>query len=221
MERNLARLGQTVKKRRESLGLTQAEVADRGGPSDTTLGGLESGTASAVSLATLRKLDRALEWSEGSAKTVLDGGDALEGSAAPRPLVRSGQAVETDALMKLSFATDALLLAVSKFYEVPVERLDQDELLTVIDRVTDAADQTITAARLVVETGVGGPDQLQLLKSNYLSRMRNAAAHAGRQITQSDYVLAQRAGETEYEIRQKTEPQAEDENQDNGSDEPA
>lgn len=38
---------------------------------------------------------------------------------------------------------------------------------------------------------------------------------------QDDYTLAARKGETEYHIRQRTEPQSEDENQDTGSDEGA
>lgn len=70
----MAKLGQAVKARRAELGLTQQDVAQAGGPSDTTQTGIENGTATAVSTATLRKLDFALGWASGSARHILENG---------------------------------------------------------------------------------------------------------------------------------------------------
>ncbi|WP_280470956.1 helix-turn-helix domain-containing protein [Nocardia cyriacigeorgica] len=74
MDERIARLGAAVKRRRDELGLTQQEVAQAGGPSDTTQGGIEMGTARGVSPSTLRKLDSALRWRAGSARAVMEGG---------------------------------------------------------------------------------------------------------------------------------------------------
>lgn len=75
MDDRIARLGMAVKSRRQQMGYTQQDVTRDGGPSDTTQTGIELGTASGVSPATLRKLDTALRWQPGSAKAVMDGGD--------------------------------------------------------------------------------------------------------------------------------------------------
>ncbi|MGW5387139.1 helix-turn-helix domain-containing protein [Nocardia sp. NPDC003963] len=74
MDDRITRLGAAVKDRRLQMGYTQQDVARAGGPSDTTQTGIELGTATGVSAATLRKLDMALRWQPGSAKTVMDGG---------------------------------------------------------------------------------------------------------------------------------------------------
>lgn len=78
-KRDLARFGAIVRQRREDLGLQQEEMRDRGGPSSTTMSGLERGVIPDPSRSTLRKLDAGLRWVAGSAKTTLDGGD-------PKPL---------------------------------------------------------------------------------------------------------------------------------------
>lgn len=75
MDARIARLGTAVKSRRQQMGYTQQDVTRDGGPSDTTQTGIELGTASGVSAATLRKLDTALRWQPGSAKAVMDGGE--------------------------------------------------------------------------------------------------------------------------------------------------
>ncbi len=69
----MAHLGKYVRERRAKLGMTQADVTAAGGPSDTTLTGIENGTAASVSPATLRKLDRGLNWPPSSAKQLYAG----------------------------------------------------------------------------------------------------------------------------------------------------
>lgn len=67
------RLGTAVLARRKELDLNQRGVADAGGPSDTTLSKLENGTVKVVSAATLRRLDTALEWTQGTARAIYEG----------------------------------------------------------------------------------------------------------------------------------------------------
>lgn len=78
MSADIKRLGAYVLARREMFGLTQQEVADQGGPSDTTLSKLETGIAETVSPRTLKKLDTGLGWKKGSARAVLYGGEPTD-----------------------------------------------------------------------------------------------------------------------------------------------
>lgn len=73
---NYAALGEAVRNAREESGFSQRELTLRGGPSDTTLGQIESGTWTAGpgrSASTLRKLDRGFGWPPGTAAAVLSG----------------------------------------------------------------------------------------------------------------------------------------------------
>lgn len=69
------RFGRLVVARRGELGLTQTDVADRGGPSDATLRKLERGETNRPDIVTLTNLERALEWTKGSASRAFQGGD--------------------------------------------------------------------------------------------------------------------------------------------------
>lgn len=69
------RFGQLVAQRRGELGLTQADVHARGGPSDLTLRKLERGETAKPDNVTLTKLERALEWTRGSASRAFQGGN--------------------------------------------------------------------------------------------------------------------------------------------------
>ncbi|MDV8066422.1 helix-turn-helix transcriptional regulator [Rhodococcus sp. IEGM 1366] len=79
MDQRLQVLGEAVKARRAQLDLTQEDVNQGGGPSDTTLTRIENGEGTVPAPSTLRKLDHALQWEQGSARRVLDGGE-------PKPL---------------------------------------------------------------------------------------------------------------------------------------
>jgi len=76
------RFGQIVTARREDLDLTQIDVWQRGGPSNSTLTAIEAGTGT-PSPSTFRKLDKALEWEPGSARRAFDGGDPTPLAGAP------------------------------------------------------------------------------------------------------------------------------------------
>jgi transcriptional regulator with XRE-family HTH domain len=79
------KLGQQVRDRRAELGLTQAEVAERGGPSVETLRALENDRSKRLSPRVRRALERVLQWETGSIDAVLDGG--VPTPTRPRPVV--------------------------------------------------------------------------------------------------------------------------------------
>ena len=75
----VAALGRAVLRRRTTLGLSQKDIWDAGGPSDTTLSTWEKGTSASMPWkSTLMKLDGVLRWAPGSAAAVLAGGEPTE-----------------------------------------------------------------------------------------------------------------------------------------------
>ena len=115
MSPNLKALGQAVYERRSMLGLTQDQVAARGGPSDTTLTRIEAGEPPVPMAATLRKLDVGLSWTPGSARRVLDGTGVWEESGySPADLAEDYEDVTLDDhwIHSVSTARDVLLWAI-------------------------------------------------------------------------------------------------------------
>ncbi len=84
MANDVERLGRYVADRRKDLGLSQIDVWHKGGPSNSTLTGIENGTAKSVSTSTLRKLDTALNWTPGSARSVLSGQEIIGEVTVPK-----------------------------------------------------------------------------------------------------------------------------------------
>ena len=70
------KLGEAVRERRIDLGLTQEQLAERGGPSTPTLRAIENNRAGRLSPRLRRSLERTLQWSAGSVDQVLAGQDA-------------------------------------------------------------------------------------------------------------------------------------------------
>lgn len=71
-------LGNVIRARRRALKLTQAEVAEAGGPSAALLRALENGRATTLSRRVAKDLERILGWLEGSIDVVLaDGGEPV------------------------------------------------------------------------------------------------------------------------------------------------
>lgn len=101
--RDIARLGEAVKKRRERLGLTQDDLRGLGGPSNTTVSQIEQGAAETVSPLVQRKLDASLSWEAGTARALLEGG--------------TDQAEETDPLADLWNRVGALERRVARLEE--------------------------------------------------------------------------------------------------------
>jgi transcriptional regulator with XRE-family HTH domain len=78
------RLGNEVRSRRTELGLTQVDVADRGGPSVETLRAVENDRAGRLSPRMRRALERVLRWQSGSIDAVLAGGVVDAGPTRPQ-----------------------------------------------------------------------------------------------------------------------------------------
>jgi transcriptional regulator with XRE-family HTH domain len=74
-DRVLKKFGAAVLHRRHELQLNQLEVAQRGGPSTSTLTKIEAGLPPVPSSKTLRKLDDGLGWVGGSAYRLLHQGE--------------------------------------------------------------------------------------------------------------------------------------------------
>lgn len=68
------RLGVAVRLRRKQLKLTQSEVAERGGLSESTVRGVENNRLSQPHASTQRALERGLAWLPGSVEAILKGG---------------------------------------------------------------------------------------------------------------------------------------------------
>jgi transcriptional regulator with XRE-family HTH domain len=69
------RLAAFVRARREELGMTQNELQMAGGPSSAVLRYIESGKETKPSTRTIKALERALDWEQGSVQAILSGGD--------------------------------------------------------------------------------------------------------------------------------------------------
>lgn len=84
MSSNAQHLGDHVRRRRAQLDVSQIDVWQMGGPSNTTLTQVEGGRLEKLSSVTARKLDSGLLWEPGSARRVWEGGE-------PTPLGTHGR----------------------------------------------------------------------------------------------------------------------------------
>jgi transcriptional regulator with XRE-family HTH domain len=127
------RLAGAVRHRREELGFTQVQLAERAGVTDTTIGNLEGGRRFKRPPASLPAVEQALGWTKGSARAVLTGGEpALD--AEPVPAV--AHATEPAyALQPLSGQLPANILdelAASEVYATDIHDLSQAGGITII-----------------------------------------------------------------------------------------
>jgi transcriptional regulator with XRE-family HTH domain len=102
------RLGKAVRHRRKELGLNQADVSARGGPSEKTLRAIENNQAGRLVGKLRRGLERALEWDTGSVEAVLQGGaPIIVGTAAvtqAAPPAVTGSASASNAAERFAMA---------------------------------------------------------------------------------------------------------------------
>ncbi|MFH8410678.1 helix-turn-helix domain-containing protein [Streptomyces sp. NPDC018019] len=73
MERDWRRLADAIKRARESAGMTQVDLAERAGMSESSVQNLESGLPRTRIPRTLAKVEEALGWAAGSGVDLLDG----------------------------------------------------------------------------------------------------------------------------------------------------
>jgi len=76
MSRDWTRLPAAIRTARKRLGMTQVELAEAAGVSESTIQNLESRTHSRMP-ASMPKVERALGWAAGSARAVVDGGEPI------------------------------------------------------------------------------------------------------------------------------------------------
>lgn len=69
------RLAKAVRRRRDGLGLTQVQLANKADVSEPTIRTLERGEKESYRRPTLRAVELALDWMPGSVDAVLDGGE--------------------------------------------------------------------------------------------------------------------------------------------------
>lgn len=81
-DKDWKRLADAVRQRRDELGMTQEEVAAAGGPSTATMRLLEGALGTSYRSRTFTQLERALAWTRGTVRHVLDGGDPLLSASA-------------------------------------------------------------------------------------------------------------------------------------------
>ncbi|WWT39757.1 immunity repressor [Microcystis phage Mwe-JY05] len=98
--RDWTALAEQVRLRRRALHLRQNDLRDRGGPSASVVQSIEQCKRTDVSRRTLRRVDRALAWPEGTCEHLLDGGTVT----APQPVVDNGgrmSAVDVETLREV------------------------------------------------------------------------------------------------------------------------
>jgi transcriptional regulator with XRE-family HTH domain len=79
METKWGKLATIVRERRERLGLTQQQVASRGGPSTATQRQLERTLSGTYRAQTFHDLDKALGWLPGTSRSLLHGTSMIGG----------------------------------------------------------------------------------------------------------------------------------------------
>lgn len=132
MGRDWKRLAAAIKDARQALRLTQVDLASAAGVSESTVQNLEAGESRTRTPTSLPKIERALRWEEGSAHTVLEGGeptsvtpDETEGAGAPGSAVTElplrivqeladGPLLDTTVLDLTPLGSDARMIVVVK-----------------------------------------------------------------------------------------------------------
>lgn len=124
---DMQQFADVVHVRRRQLGLSLAAVAAQGGPSEPTMVRIESGESPPLRMATFSKLDRVLQWTEGSAATAYEGGE-------PTPL-GSPEAGTPAGEVTISYSALGDLVEVSTKLRRLADDIDNPELSDAVDRL--------------------------------------------------------------------------------------
>ncbi|ORA62164.1 hypothetical protein BST24_08455 [Mycobacteroides franklinii] len=132
-----------VRETMSRLGLTQASVTERGGPSDTTLRKILDNEPVGISPTTLKKIDDAFGWDPGSAAATLAGGtptvSGIIRGRSGRP-IQSFQAIEGAEQEEL----ELLRLATIVIDARDLVRSQSGPLMTALAAVLDEATELVT-----------------------------------------------------------------------------
>lgn len=166
MANDIQRLGERIAERRRELGMSQIDVWQAGGPSNSTLTGIENGTASSVSPATLRKIDQALMWAVGSSKHILAGGEPYIYEAKPAPKDSGIQIEATDDGVRVR--TQAFQIPESQITELIISN---QKLMNALDdadggeldlaELTNSAKRVAHAVLEVAASHYGGTERMK------------------------------------------------------------
>jgi transcriptional regulator with XRE-family HTH domain len=116
------RLADKVRTRRGALGLTQTQVAEAAGIESRTLGSIENKPRPRRA-ATLGGLERALGWTEGSIRQVLNGGEPImTGDEYEIEVQRHGSKQDVYAKLEELPEDDAALAAINAILDDAVAR---------------------------------------------------------------------------------------------------
>ncbi|KMV18281.1 hypothetical protein ACT17_11620 [Mycolicibacterium conceptionense] len=120
------KLGTSVRWRRAELGLSQAQVRDRGGPSVETVRALENNRAGRLSALKRRELEGALEWPTGAVDEILAG---------RTPIARH----PANPASAERFVTARQVLSFKKVLDAVSDRIEPDALEVLQAEITRAA----------------------------------------------------------------------------------
>ena len=97
------RLAEFARERRVELGMTQEDVRGAGGPSTATVRLIEGALQQGYQPATLRDLEKALQWERGSVARILAGGNPAPVQSLPRisPRLQKGMSGHLDEINRL------------------------------------------------------------------------------------------------------------------------
>lgn len=172
-----ARLAEAVRQRRAELSLNLIQVRDRGGPRAPVMVRIERGDANTLTDEDLASLDRALEWTMGSASAVLHGGSPTPREVAEVQFVHSGVTISHGEVAALTAATFWL-------QELGSDRKEDGELIEGIEALAQAVaplyGQFVTELLAANSHGVGSNAVVDaiapLLESRANSEMDEGAA---------------------------------------------
>ncbi|MGW4126275.1 helix-turn-helix domain-containing protein [Nocardia sp. NPDC004711] len=177
MANNLvARLGTYIQARRHELGMSQIDLWKAGGPSNSTLTALESGSATSISTNTLRKLDHALGWEPGSGAKILAGGEPEPSQASPPPTAEpvpdaadnGGYRVEADGSTSWSMSIpnkapslQSMVALLFSLTSLATKAKDMEEGTATLPELLEAINKTQEAGGAVIEEYMGGRERIR------------------------------------------------------------
>ncbi|WP_280462221.1 helix-turn-helix domain-containing protein [Nocardia carnea] len=130
-------LGQVALARREELKLSKQAVHAAVGLNPLTISKIESGEAGRIRKDTLARLDRVLQWRDGSAK------DALTARLPPREIGDSPEPVPT--VLYIPFPADLIQTTVNMAEEIAEVAAGDERLAEIVGTVDTVADRILRA----------------------------------------------------------------------------
>ncbi|RJO77609.1 hypothetical protein D5S18_07670 [Nocardia panacis] len=167
-------LGQVAQARREELGLTKQAVHALVGLNPFTIGKVEAGQAERIRKDTLTRLDRALQWKEGSAS------DALTKQLPPRVITIADASVPMSRVLYVPIPANLFTDTVRMAETVTEAAGDDERLAPLVEHMNTIADRMLRAWTIAdIEhqryDGTLSAATIEMLLGHYLRRAPQAA----------------------------------------------